>query len=107
LSGDNKYIVNSNDYDKETGDFIISLQEISLEDSSSDEPARTEYNIVVNEKTANISPIANIVDHNIKYDATAIMFMYVIAYDTASFEFWSSTLGYTQEYIVFSQKPLT
>ncbi|MBO5910562.1 MAG: hypothetical protein J6Q15_03545 [Clostridia bacterium] len=70
-------------------------------------PTRPRYEIENNGNTAIIEPIANIVADLDIYDFKQISFVYIIAYDKGSYEFWSSSLGYTNEYIAISKEALT
>lgn len=68
---------------------------------------RTKYNLNYGEKTQIISPLANIVATNLEYGNIGFMLLYLVAYEGASYDRWSSTLGYSQSFVVVTPTALT
>ncbi|MBQ8522858.1 MAG: hypothetical protein IJ458_04315 [Clostridia bacterium] len=73
-----------------------------------DSSEREGYTLIDGSKQQQIKPInkMNIIANNFEYDNLKAIFLYIIAYDKSQYDDWSSTFGYTQEYIVFSKNGL-
>ena len=60
-----------------------------------------------------LNPISNVVSTNLNIgsafpnNTTKLLIMYIIGYDHATYESWSKTLGYTDQYVVVTQQALT
>lgn len=73
---------------------------------------RPEYTLAYNNTPYTVKPISNIIAPNLDLlvnlptNSDEVLFLYLIAYDNALYEFWSSTLGYTQQYIAITKNAL-
>ena len=80
--------------------------------ASGEQSQRAEYTLKYNDIDYIVKPIANIIapdfDFGVTFpgNSTEVLFLYLIAFDNASYEFWSSTLGYTQQYIAMTKEAL-
>jgi len=87
--------------------------DISLVNNKEPDDARKEYELRYNNKTFISKPISNIVAPNLDLglaypdESSYVLFLYLIAYDNASYNSWSSTLGYSNQHIAISNEALT
>ena len=78
----------------------------------SGEEIRNTYEPLYGGNKYELSPISNVVTNKLQYNtsfpsnSTNLMLIYIIGYDTAKYEAWSTTLGYTDKYIVVSEQVL-
>ena len=83
----------------ENNELTISL---TIQDIS-DKAERTKYRLSEDD-TREIEPITTIQLQLNKYDIYDMSFIYIIAYSHAGYEFWSSSIGYGDDYIVISPR---
>ena len=101
----------ASDTDKTSYDnkFVVDL----ANRTSSSTETRTEYELEYIDALYTLKPISNIVSTKLDFAVTIpsnenkALIGYIIAYEKASYEFWSTTLGYTDNYVVISTNALT